>query len=113
MTEEVPLLVLLRSTVVVAPVAGVVEENVALPHLHAIGDVVTLDDGPVVHLVGDVDDDSLAEEAVERYRRESAPPDTMCISLSKGVPERSGSSKSCDTIPFVACRWKYDSLGDG
>src|SRR5947209_6989847 len=43
----------------------------------------------------------------------SAPPETMCIWLSKWVPECNGSSSHWDTIPFVAWRWKYDSFGDG
>ena len=43
----------------------------------------------------------------------SLPPETMCISASKCVPECSGSCSDCETMPCVAWRWKYDSTGDG
>ena len=43
----------------------------------------------------------------------SLPPEMMCISASKCVPEWSGNSSIWETIPWVAKRWKYESFGDG
>src|SRR3954447_18758403 len=66
-TEVVALLVLLRAAVEVAVVTGVVDEDVTAPDVHAARDHLGRDDGPVVALVGDVDDDPFPAQPVDRH----------------------------------------------
>ncbi|OLB93211.1 MAG: hypothetical protein AUI15_19085 [Actinobacteria bacterium 13_2_20CM_2_66_6] len=68
MAKEVALLILLGPAVVEAVPAGVEDDDVALLYLHAVGHLLRLDHGPVVHLIGEVDDHAFSAERGQRDR---------------------------------------------